>query len=64
MKMNLATVISVIVLALIVFFAVRYIVKEKKRGVRCIGCPAAGTCAKHSSCGAVPPELSELADRH
>ena len=42
--MNRATVIAVIALVLIVFFAVRYIVKEKKRGVKCIGCPYAGTC--------------------
>ena len=37
--MNAATVIAVIALILIVFFAVRYIYKEKKRGVKCIGCP-------------------------
>lgn len=45
--MNRATVIAVIALVLIVFFAVRYIVKEKKRGVKCIGCPYAGTCKKY-----------------
>ena len=62
--MNLATIVSVIVVAAIVFFAVRYIIKEKKRGVKCIGCPVAGTCTKNTSCGAIPPELSEFADRH
>ena len=41
-----ATIIAVIALVLIVFFAVRYIYKEKKRGVKCIGCPMAGTCSK------------------
>jgi len=34
--------------------AIAYIIKEKKRGVRCIGCPSAGQCSrKHcegSSC--------------
>ncbi len=45
--MNRATVIAVIALVLIVFFAVRYIVKEKKRGVKCIGCPYAGSCEKY-----------------
>jgi len=45
--MNAATIIAVIALVCIVFFAVRYIVKEKKRGVRCIGCPMAGTCEKY-----------------
>ena len=41
---------------LIIFgFACIYIYKEKKRGVRCIGCPAAGTCGSQKqgecSCG-------------
>ena len=42
--MNAATVIAVIALIAIVFFAVRYIYKEKKRGVKCIGCPYADSC--------------------
>ena len=33
------------IIAVIFAAAVVYIVKEKKRGVKCIGCPAAGTCA-------------------
>ena len=45
--MNAATVIAVIALILIVFFAVRYIVKAKKRGVKCIGCPYADCCSHH-----------------
>lgn len=51
--MNMATVIAVIVLALILFLAVRYIYKEKKKGNQCIGCPYSGSCQKHqtgSSC--------------
>ena len=44
--MNMATVIAVIALVLIIFFAVRYIVKEKKKGTKCIGCPMAGQCEK------------------
>ena len=37
--------------------AVAYIVKEKKRGTVCIGCPSAGTCGGgckgcHGSCSA------------
>ena len=44
--MNMATVIAVIALVAIVFFAVRYIVKEKKKGTKCIGCPMAGQCEK------------------
>ena len=42
--MNAATVIAIIALILIVFFAVRYIVKQKKKGVKCIGCPYAENC--------------------
>ena len=45
--MNAATIIAVIVIAAILFFAARYIYKEKKKGTACIGCPYAGSCAKH-----------------
>ncbi|MBR0107760.1 MAG: FeoB-associated Cys-rich membrane protein [Pyramidobacter sp.] len=45
--MNLATVLAVLALALIVTLAVIYIVREKKRGVKCIGCPYADSCQKH-----------------
>lgn len=41
-------VVAVIVLA-IVGAAAAYIVKAKKSGVRCIGCPAAGACAQKQS---------------
>jgi len=44
----IATIIAVIALILIVFGAVTYIVKEKKKGNKCIGCPYAGSCTKHS----------------
>ena len=44
--------IVVAIILLIVGIAVTYIVKEKKKGVKCIGCPAAGACAhKCSSAG-------------
>ena len=46
--MNSSSIIAIIALAVIVFLAVRYIVKEKKRGTKCIGCPYAGDCRKHS----------------
>lgn len=36
--------IVVVVILLIVGAAVAYIVKEKKKGVQCIGCPASATC--------------------
>lgn len=37
-------IIAAIVL-IIIGAAVAYIVKEKKRGVKCIGCPAGASCA-------------------
>ena len=45
--MNLATIIAVIALALVVFLAIRYIYKEKKKGSKCIGCPFAEGCRKY-----------------
>ena len=47
--MNLATAVSLIAVIAVVFFAVRYIVKAKKRGVKCIGCPAADSCTKRKN---------------
>ena len=47
--MNLATVIAVIVLAAVIFLAGRYIYREKKRGVKCVGCPYADSCKKHGA---------------
>lgn len=42
--------IIIVILIIVAGAAIAYIVKEKKRGVRCIGCPSAGTCHKRS-CG-------------
>lgn len=49
----MADFIVILVLVLTVGAAVRYIVKEKKKGVRCIGCPSAGVCAhkQNGGCG-------------
>jgi hypothetical protein len=47
--MNLSTILAVLALALIVTLAVVYIVREKKRGVKCIGCPYADSCQKHGA---------------
>ena len=35
------------IVVVLVALAITYIVREKKRGVKCIGCPMAGTCAQH-----------------
>lgn len=39
--------IIIAVVALIVCGACVYIRKEKKKGVKCIGCPSAGMCNKN-----------------
>ncbi len=44
--MNAATAISIIIIFLAVFFAIRYIVREKRKGNKCIGCPYAESCQK------------------
>ena len=47
--MNMATFIAGLAVILMLFFAIRYIYKEKKKGTACIGCPYAGSCAKHQA---------------
>ncbi len=47
--MNGSTAIALLILAIILFLAIRYIVKEKRKGTRCIGCPQAGSCQKRQS---------------
>ena len=56
------------VLGILIGAAIAYIIREKKRGAACIGCPAAGTCgAKNrpgsagcSSCAALEDSLDEI----
>ena len=51
--MNFATISAIIIIAVILFFAVRYIYKVKKKGNACIGCPYADSCPKHRQNGCV-----------
>ena len=44
--MTLTDIIAIAVIAAIVGSAVIYIVKQKKKGNKCIGCPYADACAK------------------
>lgn len=46
--MNIATIIAILAIAAMLFFAARYIYKEKKKGKACIGCPYAASCPKHN----------------
>ena len=47
----MADIIIVGILLLIVGGAIFYIVKEKKKGTKCIGCPAAGNCPSRNGAG-------------
>ena len=45
-------IIVVLILAILIGGAIWYIVKEKRKGAKCIGCPYANSCAsKGSGCG-------------
>ncbi len=41
--------ILVVILLVILGAAIAYIIKEKKHGVKCIGCPAAAECASRQN---------------
>ena len=43
-------IIVIAVVAVIVGLALRYIIRAKKKGVKCIGCPQGGKCAQRESC--------------
>ena len=45
--------IDILIIAIVVALAgasVGYIIRAKKRGVKCIGCPSGGSCSKCSGC--------------
>ncbi len=42
----MADFIVIVIVVVLLGAAISYIIKEKKRGVVCIGCPHAGECAK------------------
>lgn len=48
--MSAVNVIAALVILLIVGPALFYIIREKKKGRHCIGCPAAGSCSR-AGCG-------------
>ena len=41
-------VVAVIFIILVLYFAISYIIKQKRDGIKCIGCPDADKC-KNSS---------------
>ncbi|MBQ9992020.1 MAG: FeoB-associated Cys-rich membrane protein [Firmicutes bacterium] len=40
------------ILILVLGTATAYIIRAKKRGVKCIGCPSSGTCGQNTTCAA------------
>jgi len=54
-SVRMADFVIVIVVVAILAVAITYIIKEKKRGVKCIGCPAGAECGhshgEASGCG-------------
>jgi hypothetical protein len=51
--MTLADIIPIGVIVLIVGAAVAYIIKAKKSGKKCIGCPYGDSCAHKGNCTSV-----------
>ncbi|MDO4739551.1 MAG: FeoB-associated Cys-rich membrane protein [Eubacteriales bacterium] len=47
----MATFIAALIVLLLVALAARYVIRAKKKGQVCIGCPHAGSCSKHSCSG-------------
>ncbi|MBQ6625236.1 MAG: hypothetical protein IIX39_05405 [Clostridia bacterium] len=43
--MNSVEIIAIIAIALIIGLALAYIIKEKKNGKKCIGCPYSDQCS-------------------
>lgn len=41
--------IIIVIVSVLVYAAIRYIWKEKKKGAGCVGCPSAGNCL-HKQC--------------
>jgi CRISPR/Cas system-associated exonuclease Cas4 (RecB family) len=48
--MQVADIIVIAIIALMAIIATTYIIREKKKGKKCIGCPYADSCQKRS-CG-------------
>lgn len=42
----MADFIVIVIVFAILTISICYIIKEKKRGVKCIGCPSGGACSK------------------
>ncbi len=45
----MGNIIAIMLIVVILGLAITYIVRAKKKGVTCIGCPSGGSCSGH--CG-------------
>ena len=45
----MADLFIIIIVFVLLRSAIRFIIKEKKKGTRCIGCPDAGSCSRKCS---------------
>ena len=43
----MTTIITALIIAVIIGLAVFYVIKQKKKGTKCIGCPYADSCNKN-----------------
>ena len=48
--MNIENIVIIVVLAFVLVMSAGYIIKAKKSGAKCIGCPSSHECGK-CSCG-------------
>ena len=48
---DMTDIMIIAIVILILTIAICYIRKEKKRGVKCIGCPSGGACSKQNQEG-------------
>lgn len=46
----MANIIAAGAVIIVVVLAVRYIIKQKKNGAKCIGCSERGTCNNRNNC--------------
>lgn len=51
------TALAIFILIVILVLAIGCIIREKKKGVKCIGCPAAGSCTKHGGAKKLEKEI-------
>ena len=49
--MTMTDILAIAVIVLVVGGATAYIIRAKKSGKKCIGCPDSGTCGKGAACG-------------